>query len=824
MRCADARLVCSTDALVAVMHRTCLCATRSNHLSVGHLAQLIFSVHLTLSVVVSKRYKARRHKLHRSDRMRTPTKTQSDARDLAQLAAMVLLRMTMLVPTLLDSPRASEVRVSCRGCSRQSVAFTIHVCYSTAACRVQQARFQCAHMNTQPRIASIGFNDRRFVFASQSSVFRNFNASPKHEPVVNVILSLSLSLYQPRLARSIIIICATTQSWCDSTWQSSLWQLVRSLLLLLLPPQPRHYEVSLQQVSVRSRFCMSGCGATLSDRSSTPFELLTDAAKYQPTKDAQSQLRWKCLDGSKELSWSAVNDDYCDCPDGSDEPGTSACPNSSFYCHNTGHMPAYIRSSRVDDGICDPECCDGSDESDGKIRCPNRCEKVGKEYRKKLAELDNLRRAGAKVRDKYIAEGRKQKELLHAEIAKLEIEVHVATENEARFKAELTRAETSDKALIDAKVKTPLYTKLVDYQNAIMALHVKNAALKAELQTLTLLLDDLAKGYNPNYQDMAVKGAVVAYKEWRGIASAAAAATATGEVKEEGENNVDQIAGENTKLNELLDEGDWPWAKLSTLLSDDPLDLMDRGLGGALDDKRVYASETDGGLLFRIHEYLPDGIVPYFEAMVDTLLDVLMKANVITDVKRMRPKSSVGSESEPETVSVARRAHTDAAAHLSRTTHELSSLKQKLSEFSTRYGRSAEFKALENKCFSKDMGEYTYEYCFFGRATQIPNNGGAQISLGTFTNFNPKHDKSADEDAYWLQQIYARGQKCWNGPERSAIVDLECSTENKVLDVFEAEKCIYSIKVATPAVCFPPQQQQAQQTQQDGGHQVKDEL
>lgn len=194
MRCADARLVCSTDALVAVMHRTCLCATRSNHLSVGHLAQLIFSVHLTLSVVVSKRYKARRHKLHRSDRMRTPTKTQSDARDLAQLAAMVLLRMTMLVPTLLDSPRASEVRVSCRGCSRQSVAFTIHVCYSTAACRVQQARFQCAHMNTQPRIASIGFNDRRFVFASQSSVFRNFNASPKHEPVVNVILSLSLSL------------------------------------------------------------------------------------------------------------------------------------------------------------------------------------------------------------------------------------------------------------------------------------------------------------------------------------------------------------------------------------------------------------------------------------------------------------------------------------------------------------------------------------------------------------------------------------------------------------------------------------------------------
>lgn len=546
-----------------------------------------------------------------------------------------------------------------------------------------------------------------------------------------------------------------------------------------------------------------------------------DVAKYQPTKNAQGQLRWNCLDGSKELSWSAVNDDYCDCPDGSDEPGTSACPNSTFYCANTGHIPAYIRSSRVDDGICDPECCDGSDESDGKVHCPNRCDKVGKEYRKKMTELENLRRAGGKIRDKYIADGRKEKENLEAEIAKLEVEVQVATENEARLKQELTRAETSDKAVIDAKIKTPLYAKLTDRQQAIKTLQDKNAALRAELQTLTLLLDDLAKGYNPNYQDMAVKGAVVAYKEWRGIAAPAAK-------EEEGDaaeaNNIDQLAGENIKLSELLDEGEWSVDKLSALLSEDPLDIMDGGLAGAGIDKRVSATETDGGLLFRIHEYLPDGIVPYFEAMVDTLLDVLIKANVITDVKRMRPKSSSAAD-ELENVSAARRAHTDAANHLSRTTHDLSTRKNKLSDFSTRYGRQAEFKALESKCFSKDMGEYTYEYCFFGRATQIPNNGGAQISLGTFTNFNPKNDREMEEDEFWMQQIYARGQKCWNGPERSAIVDLQCGVENKVLDVFEAEKCIYSIKVATPAVCFPTVKQgQQQQQKADAGHSVKDEL
>jgi protein kinase C substrate 80K-H len=43
-------------------------------------------------------------------------------------------------------------------------------------------------------------------------------------------------------------------------------------------------------------------------------------SKYTPTKSNT----WKCLDGSKELPWSAVNDDYCDCEDGSDEPGVCA--------------------------------------------------------------------------------------------------------------------------------------------------------------------------------------------------------------------------------------------------------------------------------------------------------------------------------------------------------------------------------------------------------------------------------------------------------------------------------------------------------------------
>ncbi|KAL3731314.1 hypothetical protein ACJRO7_028225 [Eucalyptus globulus] len=64
----------------------------------------------------------------------------------------------------------------------------------------------------------------------------------------------------------------------------------------------------------------------------------------EDVKYYSSSNRIKCKDGSKKFTRALVNDDFCDCPNGTDEP----------------------------------DCCDGSDEYGDKVKCLNTCQEAGK--------------------------------------------------------------------------------------------------------------------------------------------------------------------------------------------------------------------------------------------------------------------------------------------------------------------------------------------------------------------------------------------------------------------------------------------------------------
>ena len=154
------------------------------------------------------------------------------------------------------------------------------------------------------------------------------------------------------------------------------------------------------------------------------------AAAAEATRYSGPQFQ---CDGSRTLASSAVNDDYCDCADGTDEPGqaaplaslppssahpddkrgasagTSACSRGRFYCANVGHRPELLVSSRVNDGICD--CCDGTDEYNGLENCLNTCQEAGRAAREAEALQSQKLMAGYQKRLQLEAEGKSKQQV-----------------------------------------------------------------------------------------------------------------------------------------------------------------------------------------------------------------------------------------------------------------------------------------------------------------------------------------------------------------------------------------------------------------------------
>ncbi|KAJ7590752.1 glucosidase II beta subunit-like-domain-containing protein [Mycena floridula] len=495
---------------------------------------------------------------------------------------------------------------------------------------------------------------------------------------------------------------------------------------------------------------------------------------------------WKCLDGSKEIPWDFVNDDSCDCPDGSDEPGTGACPNTTFYCQNVGHIGATISSSRVKDGLCEPECCDGSDERPGV--CKNICKAVGDVYKKKRAEQQKIQKTGSKIRSSYIVFARKEKIRLEALVQTFKDEIIIREKEVSRLRDIADRTESLSAAALEHKQQSPLYISLIEHSNALKSLQREHKKHLEREKALGDILDALRAGYNPNYQDMAVLEAVRGWEFLAGLPSS------NERGKEDAEAEVqEEASAETTKPEveeEVLPEGAWTADELENQLN--PL-LETDYVGLLLEHEEHIKSPPEGSIIFDLSAYLPESVVPQYEDFKDTLRSWLEKLGIVRG-------DSANADS-----SRARQAFQDAEHSLNKAKDDLAKTEKDISEiFSvTGFGAEGEWKKLDKTCLEKDNGEYTYEVCLFGEAKQKPNKGGSTFSLGKFSSWNPSPDVAVGSPEYYQKQMYQHGARCWNGPERSVILLLTCGTENALLTVTELEKCEYQITGTSPALCLP---------------------
>ncbi|KAG1677916.1 hypothetical protein FOA52_001334 [Chlamydomonas sp. UWO 241] len=454
-----------------------------------------------------------------------------------------------------------------------------------------------------------------------------------------------------------------------------------------------------------------------------------------------------CLDGSSAIAWERVNDNYCDCKDGSDEPGTPACYNGTFYCANKGSEPRTLSSSFVDDGVCD--CCDGTDEPSG---CANTCLEAGR------AAFEALQSRVVTVAEGIIA------------------------------KEAATKAHAYAWARRDDRLKA-LDVVIPGKEAEVEALKIKRERARED-HTIKMQLEARQRQREAPIRAAAAEAARVAAEE---AAAAAAAAAAEGEVKEREseEERGRRIASQWTadpaaagdKQEGQQEQQEQQQEEQETLYDEDGEPLSERA--------RARANQTDWE---QFAEFV--GVLrKYFWSWGDWM-KMVAKEGIRNDLTRRRQgDNSQGSYIEELMKTRHRNKEEQRQAAVNRA---------RMEEWD--FGPNEEFFPLAGKCISSEEGTWQTELCMFHMAHQLDTSMDidypeAHVLLGWWKGFGEGHRTAG----------FDQGGACTlpNGDEsqRSITASLECGptellSQLSVPDAFKTDRpCTYTATLATPMVC-----------------------
>ena len=278
-------------------------------------------------------------------------------------------------------------------------------------------------------------------------------------------------------------------------------------------------------------------------------DILFLVAKYYNNREI-----FNCISNpSIQVALSRINDDFCDCPDGSDEPGTAACSGISplsphplgsiprpdgivninstpalpgFYCYNEGHQPAYVPFENVNDGVCDyDQCCDGSEEWEGisDVKCPNRCAEFGKERQEREDKRQLARNAAFSRRRQLAVEAQRLRREVQDRVVSLNTEIEGGKKMVVDMEEELAEIKKEEQAKMVKSPKeagsTSVLVSLVkdrieELKRALIDVRDDRNSLKNRLAQVEGMLNRLKKEHDPSLLDKGVKDVVQSWEKY----------------------------------------------------------------------------------------------------------------------------------------------------------------------------------------------------------------------------------------------------------------------------------------------------------------------
>lgn len=180
----------------------------------------------------------------------------------------------------------------------------------------------------------------------------------------------------------------------------------------------------------------------------------------------------------------------------------------------------------VNDGVCDFDlCCDGSDESAhvGGIQCENRCDAIGKEYRRLEEERKGSKERSAKRRRTLVKEARELRRRVEAKVATLKSELQALEAKKEELQKKYEEVERSERnRVVKAEGQGGKLGVLVslakarvsELRDALDKLLDQRDDLQDRVEQLEEILTKFKEEYNPNFNDEGVKAAVKSWEDY----------------------------------------------------------------------------------------------------------------------------------------------------------------------------------------------------------------------------------------------------------------------------------------------------------------------